>query len=165
MSQELALQELENELKLAFADAWLRYPSDPFKAALVVTKGDSLAALSVLDRYQRDPELYDIKAALIEEYGEEAFLPSKEQMVRQVLDRAERAVEDADYCKLMALAFDARGMTSKANGGANVVINNNTDNRTMSIPVMINSAGNVASDEEWEQALIQQQKTLVAHDR
>lgn len=163
MVQELSTREKEHELKVAFADAWLRYPSDPFKAALNIAKGDTLTALTILDRYQRDPEIYDIKAMLIDEFGEEEFLPTKEQMIRGVLDRAERAVEDSDYCRLMSLAFDARGMTSKSGGGnTNVVINNATDNRTMHIPVMINNNGSEVTDEEWQDALMKQQRSLVS---
>lgn len=161
MTQLIEQQEIDEEtqLKWKFAEFLLRYPTDPFKAALRVAYGDTTLALTMLQHWQFTSEIAHMKEALIEELGEEAFLPSKTEMIRDVLTRAENTLDDSDYCKLMNLVFDARGMTSKSQ--PSVVVNNSqVNNRIMQIPVMINQQGHVLSDEEWEQSLIQQQKTL-----
>lgn len=161
MSAVAEVEDKETQLKWKLAEALLRNPTNPFKAALTVTLGDNVAALTILDSWQNTPEIHRMKQTLVEEQGEDAFLPSEATMVWGVLNRAERCIDDADYCKLMGLAADIRGINKSKSTGPAVVVNNLTNNKTMNIPVMINPSGEVLSDEEWEQSLIGQQQRLV----
>jgi hypothetical protein len=163
VSAESTNIDQETAIKWRFAEALLRQPNNPFKAAMQVTFGDTVAALSLMDVCLQSIEIAKMKAHLVEELGEEAFLPSESEMVRDVLDRAEASLDDDTYCRLMGLAFDVRGMTAKAKAGPSVLIQNNqTNNKIMNVPVMINAQGGQASDAEWEQGLIRQQEKLTA---
>lgn len=153
-------KEKETTLKWLFAEQLLRNPTNHFLAAMNVTFGDRVAALVILDNWNDTVEINRMKQTLVQEQGEEAFLPSKTSMVWSILHRAERSYDDSDYCKLMSLAADMQGMTPKANNAQVVVNNTTTNNKIMHIPVMVNNNGQHLSDDEWEQSLIQQQKTL-----
>ena len=123
---------------------------------------DTVAALTLMDRCLQSTEIAQMKSQLIEELGEEEFLPTEGQILREILTRAERTNDDGDYVKLMGLVLDARGMTSKAKASTSVVVNNTTNNQTMHVPVMVNQDGNKLSDDEWEASLIKQQENLIA---
>lgn len=148
------------ELKWKFAEACLRNPNNPFKAAMHITFGDSTAALSILNEWHHSIEINRMKQHLVETLGEEEFLPSKSQIVQQVLTRADRAADDSDYCKLMTLAVDVMGMSSKASNTTNITVNSQTNNKIMQIPTMVNPQGIEMSDDEFEQSCIQQQERL-----
>jgi len=154
------LEEKELQLKWDYAEALLRNPNNPFQAALHVTFGNTIAALTLVDRWRRCPQLEMMKRSLVAEQGEDAFLPSEAEMLRDVLRRAHESYDNDQYVKLMALAFDVRGMTSKAKQGPSVVVNN-VNNKTMNIPVMVNANGEKLSDDDWEKSLMLQQQRLV----
>lgn len=162
MINSMTKEEKETELKWKFAESLLRNPNDPFKAAMAVTYGDTVAALTILSNWQNSIEINQMKAHLIEEMGEDAFLPTEAQLLRSILDRAERTIDDAHYAKLMGLVLDAKGYTSKAKAGPSVVVNNNTNNKTMLVPIMVNNSGQEVNDDEWEAQLIEQQQRLVS---
>ena len=147
----------EQKLKMKVAEAWLRNPNNMFAAALEVTKNDSFAAMRICDAWVFDDELKQMKEALLEEHGEEHFLPTKFEMFRDVYDRARGTYDDDSYAKLMKLAADMRGFIEKPG----VTINNTqTNNRVMLIPVgKLNDNGTVDSD-YWEQSAIEQQRAL-----
>lgn len=153
--------ELSNTqlLKRAFAEAWLRNPSNAFAAALEVTGNDPVASTQLANSWVGDSEVKAFKNELITEYGEEYFLPSKTSMVHDILDRARKCQHDEDYVKLMKLAADMRGFIEKPG----VTVNNNTTfttNKVMQIPVFVNNAGQPIDDHEWEQQLIANQERL-----
>lgn len=147
----------EQKLKLKFAEAWLRNPNNAYAAALFVTKNDSFAAIKICDAWIFDDEVDRMKRQLIEEHGEEHFLPTKCEMIRDVYDRAQACYVDDSYVKLMKLAADMRGFIEKPG----VTINNTqTNNRVMVIPVgRLNDNGTVDAD-HWEQTAIGQQQAL-----
>lgn len=146
-------------LKKAFAESWLRNPTNAFAAALEVTNNDPVAATQIANSWVGDQEVREFKEALIAEYGEEYFLPSKASMLHDILDRARRCPHADDYAKLMKLAADMRGFIEKPG----VTVNNNTTyttNKVMQIPVFVNNAGQPIDDHEWERQLIANQERL-----
>lgn len=148
----------EQRLKRKFAEAWLRNPTNAYAAALSVTKNDTFLAIRLADAWVWDDEVVAIKEELIAEHGEEHFLPTKCQMVRQVLERAKYASEDG-FHKMMKLAADMRGFIEKPG----LTINNNTqtNNRVMLIPMgKMTEQGTVDMD-SWEQSAIEQQQSLI----
>ena len=161
MIDAVAEVDKETQLKWKLAEALLRNPTNPFKAALTVTLGDNVAALTILDSWQNTPEIHKMKQILVEEQGEDAFLPSAAAMTWDVLNRAERCFDDGEYCKLMSLAVDMRGMNQTKNAPSVVVNNTQTNNKIMHVPVMVNNAGSELSIDEWEAGLIDQQQRLV----
>lgn len=159
---ELAeLNDKETALKWKYAEELLRNPDNPFAAAMIVTHNNRQAAMLMLDQWTYAGDVAQMKEHLLTENGEEHYLPSEAQMVGEVIARARKCHDDSDYVKLMALAFDVRGMNSKAKAGPSVVVNNQTNNRIMQIPVMLGPAGTIASDDEWERGLMEQQQRLV----
>ena len=157
---EVTTTDEETQQKWKFAEALLRFPNDPFHAARLIALGHTVEALRIMQRWHGLPEIFAMKAALIEEHGEEAFLPSEAAMVGEVMTRAHLTRDNDEYVKLMALAFDVRGMTSKAKSGPQVVVNN-VDNRTMEIPILINNSGQPADIDDWERMTMVQQERLV----
>ena len=160
-NDEMIQTDDETSLKWRFAEELLRNPNDPFRAAMNIVYDDTVAALTLMDRCLQSTEIAQMKAQLVEELGEDEFLPSEGQIIRDILTRAERTNDDGDYVKLMSLVLDARGMTSKAKASTSVVVNNTTNNQTMHVPVMVNSNGKELSDDEWEASLIEQQENLI----
>lgn len=148
----------EQQLKMAFAEAWLRNPRNAYAAALTLTGKDTFAAMQIADKWVLDAEVKHFKEQLIDEHGEEHFLPSKSEMIRDVLYRAESSPVDDSYVKLMKLAADMRGFIEKPG----LTINNNTqtNNRVMVVPVgRLNDDGTIDSH-EWEQRAVEQQHVL-----
>lgn len=149
----------ELDVKIQFADAWLRNPNNAFEAALTVTKGDPCEALRISSAYIYDDQVLQLKAELIEKFGEEHFLPSKVAMLQDILTRAKKTPQDDDYVKLMKLAADMRGMLSdKSTVNVSTTIN---QNKVMIVPTFVDASGKLLDDHAWEQNLIQQQQRLV----
>jgi hypothetical protein len=148
----------EQKLKLIFAEAWLRNPSNAYQAALKVTKNDPFAASKICDTLLFDDEVEEFKKLLIEEHGEDHFLPTKCEMVREVYDRARTCVADDSYAKLMKLAADMRGFIEKP--GINITNNTQTNNRVMIVPVGKMTDQGTIDVEDWEKTAIEQQQSL-----
>ena len=148
----------EQKLKLKFAEAWLREPNNAYAAALSITKNNPSLAIKICDMFLFDDEVRQMKSQLIEEHGEEHFLPTKFEMFRDVYDRAKSAPCDDSYAKLMKLAADMRGFIEKPG----LTINNNTqtNNRVMLVPVGKLSENGTIDADAWEQSAIEQQQTL-----
>jgi hypothetical protein len=146
------------QFKRKFAELWLRNPSQPYQCILELIPDDRVKAISVMGVLTIDPEVKAIQEELLEEYGEEHFLPSKAQMVRKVLDRADQATEDG-FIKMMKLAAEMRGFVDKTG----VTINNNhtvNANRVMVIPSMPKTEDGVIDVSQWQQQALSQQATL-----
>ncbi len=158
-SQEMTQEDKVEAIAWRYAEELLRNPCDTFKAAMIVTFSDTIAALRLSQELQYSSKIARMQQHLIKELGEEAFLPTKETMVSEVYARARRSTEDDAYVKMMALVFDVRGMSSKS---GSVVVNDNstTNNRIMQIPVLMNREGSPANEQEWEEQLIVQQEKL-----
>lgn len=146
----------EQEIKLEFAQAWLRQPDNAYAAALTLVE-DRFQAFRMAEILAKDPEVKEIKKQLIDEYGEEHFLPTKSDMVRQIFQRAQFATEDG-FVKMFTLIANMRGFIEKQ---APVTINNTqTNNRIMVVPMAnLNDNGSVDAN-HWEKLAISQQTAL-----
>src|SRR6266699_1837950 len=106
----------DSALKSAFAAALLRYPNDPFKAAQQVFPGgnDQLRALTAAQQWLNDPEVINLQAALIKEFGEENFLPSKLLLARRVFELGERErASQSERLAAFRLYAELRGFIEK----------------------------------------------------
>lgn len=150
----------EQELKLQFAEAWLRNPSNAFLAAKLIAGEDPHMAMQMANAWVRDPEVAEMKKQLIAEYGEESFLPSKASMIHDILDRARNCPHNDDYVKLMRLMSDMRGWIEKPG----LTVNNNvTTNKVMVVPIRVGTDGATIDSHEWEKQLIEQQTSLISN--
>ncbi len=117
--QTLGSTELEDQegLKRAFAEALLRNPSKPAEAAFKVFPGaaNTGRALQAANRWPDDDEVKSIMAALVQEHGAEHFLPTREEVAREILEIA-RGPETETRHRLDALKLygDFMGHTGKA---------------------------------------------------
>lgn len=139
--------------KYDYAIALLKTPDDPFKAALAVFPYDTAKALAVSKEWPRDEEIIGLCDKLIQDEGEGAFLPTKEDLARAVFKRAERSLEDADAFKGYKLYADIMGHVEKPG----TTVNNNTlvDNRRV---MVVTDHG---TDDEWEAKVLAQQTKLI----
>ena len=145
----------ELQAKMQFADAMLRNPEQPYKAALEVSEGDAEIAMKITMHWTNDKQVLRFKKDLIKKHGEEHFLPSKTSMLWKIYSRAERTPRDEDFVKLMKLAADMQGMIEKPG----VTVNNNlTTNKVMVVPKLS------GSDDDWQNALLNQQERLVTNE-
>lgn len=149
----------EQELKRKFAERCLFNPNNKFVAALECTNGNQQLAMKMLETWLYDPEVKQYEVELLAERGEDAFLPTKAQLVNRLMGRLENpGCDDESFVKMMRLTADMLGMIEKPG----VTVNNNiTTNKVMNIPVFMTSNGKPASMDEWEQQLIEQQQTLI----
>ncbi len=146
------------EFKRKFADLWLRNPSHPYECMLELIPEDHVQATIALRHLIHDPEVRQIKEALLEEHGEEHFLPTKAKMIRTLLDASRNASEDG-FVKMMKLAAEMRGFIDKTG----VTINNTThltNNRVMVVPAIAHTDNGTIDADKWEQQAIEQQVTL-----
>ena len=149
----------EQIAKKLYAEALLKNPNDVYKAALSCTRNDYPAALKIVEQWTYDDEVLDFKDQLLAERGHESFLPSKEQMLEDILLRAKTCIDNDQYVKLMKLAADMRGMIEKPG----LTINNTvTTNKVMNIPIYLNQQGSPIIDAEWEKKAIAQQESLTS---
>lgn len=142
--------------KQLYALALLKTPNDPYKAALDVVAGDCARALVMSREWPQDPEVIEYKTQALQDMGEDAFLPSKADVVRAIWQKAEEC-RDADTAfKGYKLVADIMGYVEKPGG---TTINNNTlvDQRKV---MVVTDHG---TDEEWEAKLLKQQAALT-HD-
>jgi hypothetical protein len=148
----------EQKLKLKFAEAWLRNPNNAYAAALSVAKNNPFLATQICDKFLNDSEVEAFKKSLIDDLGEEHFLPSKCEMIREVYDRAKICLVDESYVKLMKLAADMRGFIEKPG----ITVNNltQTNNRVMMIPSFPTNQNGVVDADYWESVAIGQQKSI-----
>lgn len=116
-------------LKDAFALAWLKTPSDPFKAAISVFGPiDVGKALRAADEWVKDEYVINRKAQLVAESGQEAFLPTKAELALKVMSVADESRFADDKIKALRLYAEIMGHIekpdnkSKGNGQANLVI-------------------------------------------
>ena len=103
-----------------------------------------------------DPIVLKTQKYLLEEHGEDHFLPTKQDAARAILDKAEQCHHPDDYAKVMRLYCDVRGFVEKAG----ITIQNNTQ---INRPVMLMPP--LQSDEEWEKGLVAQQRKLISDSK
>lgn len=73
----------EQTSKEAFVREWLK-TGDPFKAAMNVWPNNTGRALRASWEYPIDPQILELRAKILADEGERAFLPTKEELARDV---------------------------------------------------------------------------------
>lgn len=147
------LKQSEDDLKKRFAVELLKQPTEPFKAAVAIFGDDTGKALLVSHRWPQDPVVIAHMQTAIDELGDMHFLPTKAELARAAFQIGlDPKVHVDDRLKAMRLYADIRGFIDKQ--GANVVVNNLTQNKVM----LVRDHG---SNEAWEQAAAEQQRQLI----
>jgi phage terminase small subunit len=143
--------ELVNESqKTTFANAFVR-SKNAASAAMSAFPGDPGFALKMSHILPNDPFVLAEIARLKDEINEDDFLPTKAEIARKILDKADSAGDAEDYAKLMRLYCEIRGHIEKPGAnGANVQV--------AVAPVMI--VRDHGSDEEWQRKAEEQQRRL-----
>lgn len=147
----------EQEAKADFARALLRDPRHPLPVAIsVVGERDMARAIEISRDWPNDAIVKKIQKELIKEFGESYFLPSKEDLARDVYEitRENKATVNEKLAAFRLYA-DIRGFIEKQ---AMNNIQNNTivQNRVMIMP-------DYGSDDNWEEKLVTQQAKLIEH--
>ncbi len=112
-SEQPKPNDAQNELKNRFALEWLRR-GDPWPAALAVLGHQdpgkaSLAASS----WPFDPYVIAKRNALLEEFGEDYFLPSKADLARTVWNEAMNLRTAIDKTRNLRLYAEIMGFVAK----------------------------------------------------
>lgn len=108
------------EAKALFAAALLRYPHDPFKAATMVYPKHMQACLWVMQEWPHDPYVLETQAKLIEDHGQDAFLPTQQELAHELYHTATKATMTEDKLKAFELYAKVRGFINKPAEPANV---------------------------------------------
>lgn len=111
------------EMKTKFAEASLRYPTQPFKAATTVFPQHIQAALFVSQEWLHDEFVLAEKDRLLSENGPDHYLPSKYELAHEVFALATGTAIAEDKIKAFKLYAEIQGMISKAPVNNNVVDN------------------------------------------
>jgi len=148
--------EAEKEQKDRFAEALLRTPTDPFRAALTVFGNDTATALRISNLWPYDLYVLQRQAELLEQFGPDEYLPTKQQVARRIYEVGENAADNKDKLAAFKLYAELRGFVPKGEGVTNnLTVNNNR--------VMIMK--DFGTDEQWESAAVGQQTKLIEHSR
>lgn len=142
--------------KTSFAEQWLKNPSDPFKAALLVFPTNTPKALWTATNWPLDAEVLKLKRDLEDEFGEASFLPSKNELARDIWEKAKSTGDPYAYERLAKLYADVRGFIEKPNVAQT--------NIQMIAPKVIQVV-NHGSDADWEKAAQKQQSELLSVSR
>lgn len=144
--------EALSQYKKDFAYALLRNPNDCFKAAQAVFPTNRVMALKASNQWPNDPVVITHKKELLEQLGEESFLPTKADFLTRVWDTMGLpTTPPADAAKLADIYAKARGFFPKADAQAAVV---NVTNKVMVVRAYNDEA-------EWETKLARQQEALL----
>lgn len=96
--------------KTEYAKLLLKFPDEPFKAAMELYPNDTSRALYLATQVINEPYLQDEIARLKEENYEMQFLPSKLDLLKKVWNRLENRYLDTDsFCKLARLYSELQG--------------------------------------------------------
>jgi hypothetical protein len=142
----------EADLKIRFADALLRDPSNPFAAAQSIGVEQS-KIMEIATTWPTDLDVIKAKDELIKKHGAREFLPSREEAARLLWDKAQNAQKAEDVAKLMKIYGDYMGFIEKPG----LTVNNNTQNvlHVMRVP-MPDSA------EDWESKALDHQTNITS---
>jgi hypothetical protein len=144
----------EHALKERFVREWLLC-NDPFKAALSVIPNDTGKALRISTEWPQDEYVLELRSEIIASEGSDAFLPSKDELAREIYLDAKTMRVPEDRLKGFRLYAEIRGFISKP-GGNSTTVNNFTDNRSV---MVVKDHG---SNDDWERKLAANQKKLIA---
>lgn len=152
-----ATREDEQDLKERFAEALLRSPTDPFRAALAIFGNDTVSALKASNSWPSDLVVLQRQADLLEEYGPDEYLPTKAHVARRIYEVGDAATDPKDRLAAFKLYADIRGFMPKAENVNNTNITLN-QNRVMVVR-------DFGSDDQWETAAQKHQTKLIEHSR
>jgi len=145
----------EQALKVEFARMLLKTPEEAFKIALLMFPNNNNRALRVAMEWPTDEVVKAAQTELLNESGEDAFLPTKAEFARELLDKMHAAwIATEDYIKVAKLYADIRGFVQKPVQQTNIDLSNKVQNNVM----IIKENG---SDDEWEKGLREQQAALI----
>lgn len=152
-----AIDDKTIEEKKRFAELYLR-SREPFKVAQIIAPGPANVgrALQIADNWLSDPIVVEEMKKLNEEKGSSAFNPSRDDILRDIKDRADLAKDPKDYAGLMRLYCDVAGHIEKP--GANTA----NVNVAVQAVMVVKSQG---SDDEWERKTALAQRTLIDESR
>lgn len=122
----------EQKLKEEFAELLLRRPKEAFEVAQIISDDDFALSFVRSKAWPNDPYVKLHQKKLLEQFGEEYFLPSKAEMFHHLWARVALTgpngvgMEDRDYIAGMRLALETRHFVGKFGeqpGGGNSVNN------------------------------------------
>ena len=147
----------ESELKTAFAEEWIKYPTDPFKAACVVFGSDTGKALYAASHWVYDAQVIADKERISADYNALEYMPSKALLAKAIWDLAtgqDGRIDADNKIKAFKLYGEVMNFIEKP-----VAVSiDNSKNVTVNKVMVVREA---ASNEEWEQKLITQQARLL----
>lgn len=147
------------ETKTAFAIAWLREPEDAFKAAMVVFGMDTNAALLASTKWTNDADVLRIRDELLDEHGEDAFLPSKEDAIRLAWKMANNEYAGTkDRVAALHVFSELRGYITKGATNVNIDQSKTVTHNVLQVPMPATTA-------EWQEKAKVQQRMLVENAR
>ncbi len=146
------------EYKTAFAFEMLKNPGDALRAITVVLGVDHSPSerMRLSQTWVTDEFVVQETARLLEEFGEDHFLPSKAEVARLVYRRAvEAQMDHRDFHDLIELYCKVRGLIERPAiaPSANITTTTNTTN-----VMVIKDTG---TNEEWQKGLEEQQRLLI----
>lgn len=145
------MSNAETLLKERYVEEWVRH-GDPFKAALALYPYDSGMALKISATWPLDPEVLSLRRAI--GCDETGLIPSREELISKVMKAAEEAPMTEDKLKGFRLVSEMCGYIQKPE----IAI----DNRSITVNNRVMAVRDHGSDEEWEQRLAEQQRSLTS---
>jgi len=147
--------DLEN--KKLYAEALLRNPLDPHKAARKAFPNQFELQSFAFSNWQQDVELLQIQDRLVADHGADSFLPTREERLHEIYHRADKCKDNLEFRQLEELAAKIRGLIVK---DSTVINNNNQVNNVLQIPQF-------TDDEAWETSCVEHQQVLleIAHEQ
>jgi hypothetical protein len=149
----------EYELKKLFALGTLQRPEGAFQVALEIFGTDTSRALRASSQWPSDPEVLELKDKLLADHGERAFMPSKEQLARKVMEFADERLpsgvfrhDGKDRVAALRLYGDIMGFIEKPG----IAI----DNRQGPFVHNVLVVKDFGTDEAWENAALDNQERL-----
>lgn len=140
----------EIEEKAAFAALLIRYPKEPFKAALELWPLDVSLALRRSNEWPNDKAVLAELKRLRNEGDDMEMLPGKSELAIEVWNKMQDCSAD-DFAKLAKLYAELRGYIEKPSPSTNV---NVFTQKCIEVPTL-------GSNQEWEDAVAKQQTELL----
>lgn len=147
------LEALESNLalKMQFAEGLLRDPKHPYAVAHDIFHNDLASATYAYLHWPRDEKVIEFQQRLLDEHGAAHFLPTKEEVAREIYDRASNCRDIDLFAKTIRLYCDVMGHIEKP--GMNVTNNLQLVNNVMEVP-------RIENEDDWQQLASEQQTTL-----
>lgn len=142
--------QTEEDYKRAFAAALLKL-RDPIQAAMAVSGGDTRWSASVAVLWANDQQVKQFQDEIIEEFGENEFVPSAIDVKLKLWDIANSKVPATDRIKALEELGKMSGYYPDKSAKTAVVVN---IPNVMRVPLQINDP------QQWGDVATNQQKRL-----